>query len=163
MYEREIDVKQNLVTYAEGRAFEIDCSALLEDNISMICQLNGEIWAEREPFNGRETDFDLDLVESLFSQAQALGQRQDELEREAIDLGQFFVFRMNLSKAIFEKDLVVKYKDWVDSPDRTFLETEELKWIEFWDRRSDLYQSLIQSLGISKEEENRLWMLAKSY
>lgn len=163
MYDREIDVNNNSVSYLPGRAYDVDCSALKSSGIVMICQKGEEIWAEREPYNGRETDFDVELVESLFRQAESIGAEFDRLEKENIDLSQRVVPRYCMSKAIFEKDYVLKYQEWFNSPDRSFLEKESLKYQDHWERDSEIYKSLIQGLGLSEEEENKLFMLAKSY
>lgn len=163
MYDRQIDATSNLVFYAKDKAMELDCSPLREAGIVMVCQQQGEIWVERQPFQGRETDFDVELVEWFFKEAEAAALQEEKRFEALIERSWSFVPKFALSRAIFEKDYVLKYTEWVNAPTRTFLEQEFIKYEGMWDRESDIYKGLIGHMGLSPEEEKNLFLLAKSY
>ena len=76
MYTKSIDVKNNQVFLTENEGTEVDCAVL--GDIVFYAEQGNQKWVERDPFNGRETDFDQAVVDSLFAQAEAIKLQQEQ-------------------------------------------------------------------------------------
>lgn len=64
----EVDARNDLVTLDDGYQTTVDCSELRADDV-MYAELGDEEFVEREPFNGRETDYDFSKVEAVVNAA----------------------------------------------------------------------------------------------
>jgi hypothetical protein len=162
MYSRQIDVEKNLVFFRDELSVSADCSALAAQNIKFICEQRDKIWVEREPFEGRETDFDFGIAYSMFSDAEAkYMQEQNELQ-EIYDSARDYVTLVQLVRAADELNLLAALQAWVESPDRTFLEQTEWRGKMNFHRNCELLGKITQTLGLTEQQFTSWFELAKT-
>lgn len=152
MYTRSIDVKNNMVFLTENQGYEVDCSSL--ENIVFYAEQGNEKWVEREPFNGRETDFDQSVIDNLFAQAEMikLQQEQDAANQlpEAVTRITPRQARLQLL-AIGKFDQVQPAIDSLSEPDKTAAQVE-WEYATFYERTNPFIKQMSQVLEIELDQ-----------
>lgn len=162
MYNRQIDVENNLVFFKKDLGVTVDCSALAVQNIKFVCEYKDKIWVEREPFHGRETDFDFSVAYAMFADAESKHmQEQGQLE-EIYDSSRDFVTLVQLVRAASELNILGQLQEWVDSPDRTFIEQIEWRAKMNFHRNCELLAKIKQALALTDQQFTHWFELAKT-
>lgn len=163
-YSRQLDVGLNLAFFNPNdheQNIHIDCSALVEQNIKFVCEQNGVMWVEHDPFTGRVYEFDRDLVESLFEQAQVAWEAKTEYELSLLDVtptvSSYFGFltldNMGYSNA---------FEQWISEASRTFLQKAYFNHSTLWKRTDEILISAMADIGVDEQKLDELFELAGS-
>lgn len=71
MYDFIVKLDDNVVNFGDNYFIDVDCSAFKagDPNAVIIAKKGNNVWVERSPFNGRETDFDQTIYQSIIDEA----------------------------------------------------------------------------------------------
>lgn len=159
MYDRSIDVFNNLVFFSKQDSFLMDCTFLANQNIAFVCELNGEKWVEYKPFTGRVYEFDFTQLEPLYLEAQRLyNEQQENIQSQFENV----IMPIQGLLAINEFGLSAQYEAWANSPDRTFEEKAYINYASVWRRDDPIIARASEALGITPEQLDLMFALAKT-
>lgn len=162
---RHIIATDNLVFVDENTPYELDCSALLADDVVFVGEDEGGLWAEKEPFTGRITEYDFTEAERLFSEAEVL---HTEATREPTPEELLEQWRQNASvsayqaeQALADFDLQDAVEAWLENDAG---ETERRAWrrAQEWRYTSPTIEAACQALGITPEQKDALFKHAET-
>lgn len=161
---RNINVRDNYVKFDfDQQGTEFNCKELAALGYVMVCEGdNGEFWIEREPFTGREYDFDKVLVEKVFAEAWTKTQKELAEFREFFDPDKILVRPLQLMYAINESKLTEKYEMWLNSKARTFIERSTFKYISHFSLDDPILQAMFQGIGLDEDGGKALFEFARS-
>jgi hypothetical protein len=166
MFDRQIDVKNNVVFIDKDKHVVMDCSFLLSDGVIFVAEKNGEIWVEREPYNGRETNYDFSKVYSFYAEAETEYISEMIKLKEIRDKSLDVVTSIQLTKAAEERgeQCLSALEQWVYSPERTLIE-KMLWWSPTTHHRdSDFIKKIYEGLLLNSEHDQKMFFeLAKSF
>ena len=159
-----INVRDNNVSFDfESIHTYWDCSALAASNIVMVCEgEDGSTWVERNPFTGRESNFDHVLVESIFTQAWTKAQAEMAEAKELFDPDRILIRQLQLMAAISELNLTAEFEAWESSPDRSFMEKAFMRYASHHAYGEPVLTSIFQGLGLTESQSRDLFQLARS-
>lgn len=80
-----VDPKNNVVTLGDS-VITVDCTTFrnMYPDIDVVVSDGTKIWAERDPFNGREEDFDKSEYQRIVDKANEEVKKQQELEKTPV-------------------------------------------------------------------------------
>lgn len=164
-YTRHIDVNQNLVYFDPENtelSIEKDCSVFSADNISFICEEDGQMWLEHKPFEGRVFEFDKEPIEQFFEEAKQQWIVKNDYEMSQIDVTPM-THTYDALVALNSLGHATAYDQWVASTDRTFIEKAFFAHAIVWRKDDQPVLDLLNSFGITSDEQlNEFFELANS-
>ena len=160
MFKRYIDVTSGQV-WINGDIFaHCDCSELAKYDVVRIIEDTSDIWAEREPFVGKEYNVDFSVAYKLFEEAERKINANLRIEkyRSADYLESYRVLY-----AIYDLKYSERWSAWVNSSERTFLEKIYINHKNIWDKKSSIIKSAFAGMGLTDYDIDVVWNLGISY
>ena len=153
-YSRSIDVGQNLVFFdAENPevSINIDCSQFAQEQIKFVCEEDGVMWIEQNPFSGRIYEYNWELVEQVFEQAKQKWIEKNDYEMSLIDVTPLvypYDALLNLNDMGFSE----QYDQWTSAANRSFVERAFFAHSLIWRRDDQPLIDMLTSFGMSSEQ-----------
>lgn len=162
---RQIIATDNLVFVNENTPYELDCSALLDDDVVFVGEGADGLWAEKVPFAGQITDYDFTEAERLFAEAEAL---HTEATREPTPEELLEQWRQSASVSAYQAEQALADFGLLDAVE-VWLETdadeaERRAWrrAQEWRYTSPTIEAACQALGITPEQKDALFKHAET-
>lgn len=156
-YTRYIEAEQNRVFFNDKDSVEMDCASIKADGFSFIIEAGTEMWAERSSFDGRVYDYDFSRALEMFVEAEALYEEQNPVIPEDTTPT---VTALQGLLALDQSGLSAEYTQWATDPARTFAEKAYIDKATMWRRDEPVLNSAAQSMGLTSEQVDELFVLA---
>jgi hypothetical protein len=156
-YDRCIEASSGLVFFNENDSVVMDCSALAADGLAFVIDAGGQMWVEKIEFDGRHYDYDFTTARQMFIDAEALFEEQNPVMPE--DTTPTITALQGLL-ALDQSGLSADYTQWATDPARTFAEKAYIDKATMWRRDAPVLNSAAQSMGLTSEQVDALFVLA---